>query len=336
MLYNDKLHFLLVIAIWLYFPLLAGPLPPLDLSTLTRESDLIIVGKIVTVKDGERITFSWQGHSIDARSKFADLHVDRILKGRPPGSTLTFQFVNTELSLGFADIKAGRFGMFFLKSDSRGGITVTNPYYPYVVAALDTPATADSDFDRVVNEVSHVITSSQTTLDDKVKAIVALDRVNIPIATNVLHQAASSGNPILRLRAVASLLKRNDISKLDIAEKTLLQTPSGVDQYLITNVAVALGHVKDPKAIPTLTRLLGSRYVQARRSAVAAIRNTGADAAIEPLTKALYDNDLEVRYEGVIGLAEITKQYTWGPSIDLFNMDEQRYLAYWRNWARNR
>jgi HEAT repeat protein len=123
---------------------------------------------------------------------------------------------------------------------------------------------------------------------------------------------------------------------MDVAERELLQSSAGTGQYLLVNLSVALEGVKDPKAIPALSRLLNSRYTQTRRSAAYAIRQTGSNDSIKPLTQALYDSDRDVRYQAVMGLTEITKQYSWGPSIDRYHADEQRYLEYWRKWAKER
>lgn len=337
MFHNNKSRFLLYALMLLpHTSLLAVPVPILDLPALTRDSNLIVVGTTMSVRDIGVITLSWQGQEIPARRKLAELRISRILKGHPASSMVTFQFVETVPFSGFADIRVGEFGMFFLKPDSSNGLTVTNPYYPSVVSAPDASVTTGIDFERVVTEVSYVLVSAQTSFDSKVRAVAALERVNTPAVTKALRLAAGSTNENLRLEAVTTLLNKNDISKLETAERALLQTPVGADRYLINRLASALERIKDPEAIPALVRLLSARYARARRSAAAAIRNIGTDAAIEPLTKALYDNDQEVRYHAVMGLAMLTGQDTWGPSIDRFNKEEQRYLAYWRKWAKER
>jgi hypothetical protein len=72
------------------------------------------------------------------------------------------------------------------------------------------------------------------------------------------------------------------------------------------------------------------------KGAAAALRHTGVDAAMEPLSIALQDSDREVRYQAVLGLATITGKAEWGPTLNLFERDEQRYLTYWRERMRRR
>ena len=119
-----------------------------------------------------------------------------------------------------------------------------------------------------------------------------------------------------------------------MVEDNLMNPSSNTEEYLLANLGYALEGIKDPRAIPTLRRLLGARQVEARRGAAAALRNMRMADAIEPLLVALEDRDRDVRYQAVIGLAEITGQNEWGPSVDLFQHDEKPYLAHWREWAK--
>ncbi|HKQ72666.1 MAG TPA: HEAT repeat domain-containing protein [Blastocatellia bacterium] len=291
----------------------------------------------MSVQDSGEKTLQWRGHSIPVQSKYAKIQVNRILKGQTSESAIIFEFVKTiRMSIGFADVRVGQFGMFFLKRNTKNGLTVTDYYYPYVVATAAVPKTASGDFERVIAEVTNVLAQPQATLTEKIKAIDILDQIDTPIVLESLLLNANSENISIKIRSVTALLRRNNISKLDVAEKILLAPPTSIDSYLIGNLARALEGIKDPNAIPTLGRLLESHNIALRYSSAYAIRHTGVDAAIKPLTKALYDNDQNVRYQAVMGLAEITRQYSWGPALDQYNSNEQHYLNYWRNWAAKR
>ena len=58
--------------------------------------------------------------------------------------------------------------------------------------------------------------------------------------------------------------------------------------------------------------------------------------AVEGLVIALGDHNRDVRYEGVIGLAELTGQNQWAPDTESFASNEQKYLDHWKEWARTR
>jgi hypothetical protein len=50
--------------------------------------------------------------------------------------------------------------------------------------------------------------------------------------------------------------------------------------------------------------------------------------------KMLDDTNQDVRHTGVMGLALIMGEYEWGPGIDLYDKNEEKYLGYWREWAK--
>ncbi|MGH9905254.1 MAG: HEAT repeat domain-containing protein, partial [Pyrinomonadaceae bacterium] len=83
-------------------------------------------------------------------------------------------------------------------------------------------------------------------------------------------------------------------------------------------------------------RLLRSSNSRTRWGAASALRQMRVMEAVEGLVIALGDNDRDVRYEGVIGLAEFTGQNDWAPDTGSFASDEQKYLDHWKEWARTR
>lgn len=312
-------------------------IPALDLPALTRQASLIAVGQVVAVREEGRLLVGIQGQSTPVRRMVANLRVDRVLKGPAERSTISFSFLIPEVPLGYGGIAISQFGMFFLRETSQQGYAVLNPYFPFIIASPDAPIAKGSDLDRVVAEVAHVLVSTKTSTEERKRAIDVLDRVDTVETTAILQVAARDLDAMLRLRAAAALLRRNDISTLNMVEDALLHSLPKIPGELLTKLAFALyDGVRDSQAIPALTRLLRAPDVQTRRGAAAALRHTGAEEAIEPLTMALEDSDPRVRYNAVLGLAIITGQSNWGPSIDLFERDEQHYLTYWREWAKTR
>jgi hypothetical protein len=180
------------------------------------------------------------------------------------------------------------------------------------------------------------MTSPTTSPDDRVRAISILDKVMSPDVTKALTSAAHGRHGRASVLAVAALLKRNETSVLDIAESTLLgQQPdqAGLRRTLAHSIRDG---VTEPNAVPTLSRLLKAADVETRRSAAAALRHVGTESVIEPLGFALQDSDSEVRYQAVLGLAAVTDQNEWGPSIDLFMAKERHYVTYWKDWLKVR
>jgi hypothetical protein len=315
----------------------AGLVPMPDLAALTRDAGAIVVGEVVAVSEKGRTSVNFGGRVAEAREMIATLNVYRWVKGRSSQTTLTFEFLIPELfSIGYPEIRASQFGIFFLRKSLKESYGVLNPYYPFAVASRNAPPTEDGDLDQVIAELENVLITASSSIEQRTQAIFFLDSVRSDRATEALRRAAKDKDALVRLQGVAALLNRNDISALNIAEDALLHPPSNVSDYLINNLSLALQNIKDPQAIPVLTRLMQARDVQTRRGAATALRRTRAVSAIDPLLTGLEDGDREVRYQSVIGLAEITGRYEWGPSLEVFPKDEQRYLAYWREWAKAR
>lgn len=335
---------LTLLAVLAAAPLLLGtgaagaiPVPALNLPELTSRADLITAGQVVAVEEEGRASLDIQGRAAPARRMAATLRALRVLKGPADAATVRFVFFVPEAPLGYGEVGASQFGLFFLREGARG-YEVADPYYPFVVASPDAPAPADGgELERVVAEVAHVLDSPQASPDERERAVGILEGVEAPAAEAALKRAAQSLDGPLRLRVAAALLRRNDLTTLGLAEKALTDPPQSVEAGLRSRLAYAIRDgVSDPRAVPALARLLSSNEVLVRRSAAAALRHVGDETVIEPLSKALQDGDREVRYQAVLGLAAATGQSEWGPSLDLFGRDEQRYLAYWREWAKSR
>ncbi|HXG67473.1 MAG TPA: HEAT repeat domain-containing protein, partial [Blastocatellia bacterium] len=263
--------------------------------------------------------------------------VRRVIKGQFAQAGLSFTFwLSLAMNAVDTDVAAGQFGMFFLRAEQPHGYVVLHPTYPFVVASPDAPAVKGSDFNRVVAQVAHVLTSTRTSLEQRGQAISVLDGVKTQAATMALREAANESDVTLQLQAVAALLRRNDISVLPIAESALLYPPQNIEPHILTRLASTLQGIENPQAIPSLARLLMANDIETRRSAAIALRKTDAREAIEPLARALEDSAREVRYQAVLGLAMITRKGKWATSSSLYERDEQRYLTYWKEWVRNR
>jgi len=317
----------------------APPLiPGLDLRALCDHSDVIVVGRALHVREGKSTTVVIQGKSFPGRHMLVELSVERVMKGRAEGTALTFSFSVPSVpivSFGYEEVSVGQFGIFFLRK-SDGGHEVLDPYHPFVIAAPGAPQASGNLLDQVTAEVTHVLRSVQVSSDVKEQALWVLNNVRTPVATAAIRAATRNQPLSVRLIAIGALLARNDISELDAAEDTLLHPPQNVNQNLVAGVASAIRFgVKDPRAIPTLARLLKSGDVNVRRGAASALRSTQDQDAIKPLAQALYDTDGEVLYQAVIGLAEITGTTgEWAPASDTFLKNPQRYLDHWRDWAK--
>lgn len=315
----------------------AIPIPALDVRALTNGADLIVVGRVTDLWEEGPSKIEMQGQSIPARRIVAVLSTVRILKGGFNGSTVSFRFLVPDAPLGYGSISRTQFGMFFLRQAGPNKFFIVNQYYPFLVALVGSPEKQNSILDQVIAEVAQVLVAQKTTRAERKQAINILDRVITRRSTEALRKASNTLDSLLRLQAAAALLRRNDISTLEVVESILFQPPPKVEQGVLRNLAFAIKDgIEDPQAVPVLSRLLNSPEAIVRQSSAAALRRIGTESVLLPLSEALWDNDREVRYQAVLGLAIVTRRSDWAPSLDRFMQEEQLYLTYWRKWVKSR
>jgi HEAT repeat protein len=316
-----------------------APVPSLNLALLTQEAELIVIGEVISVKNEGVSDLTVGGQPIVAYKMVATMRSDRLVKGALTAKTISFRFRMPKNSMGYANIVPGQFGMFFLRESPELELVPVSPYYPFIIASHVPPAAMETDSEQVIAEVAQVLITPQGPLDTCKRAIEVLSKVRseapAEVVTVALQRGVQNADMSTRLLAAAALLRRNDVSTLGIVESVLTRLPTNIDQDALTALIFAIQDgVRDPAAVPTLVHLLNAPDSQVRRAAAAALRHTSADTAINPLSKALRDNDREVRYQAVLGLAQITAQPEWGPPLDLFEKKEEHYLNYWKDWVK--
>lgn len=313
----------------------AGILPPLGLKHLVASADLIVVGRVTGVRDEGPALAKTTSGDVEARDMTATLQVDRILKGHLSARTVEFGFTRPEKMIGYWPIGEGEFGAFFLKSGP-SGLAVADHYHPYVVALQGATVTGATAFERVIAELAAVLVSPTASRSAHVLALQALDHTPGPEATAALLNGARAAPGNLRYHSIAALLRRNNIAYLKEAANLLVHPPGGAEQDWLADIALGLSGVRDPRAIPALSEILGkSPLADARRSAAHDLRSMHNAKTIKPLAVGLYDTNPEVQYLAVIGLAvETGAASKWSPAEGTFRKNPKEYLEHWREWAK--
>jgi len=311
-------------------------IPGLNLAALTDSSDLIIAGQVLALKEAGHGIVRVNGKQFSSIRMLATIHVDQVLKGSFGSPRLEVGFdlpISPAGSMGYRGVPAGAYRLVFLRG-STPKYELANPFYPSVVASPGFATLEANVMKRVIGQIAAVLESPTTTDAEKLEAMSTLYRVNDPLITSGLRRALKHKSEVVRLSAVAELLNRNDISVLPIAVDALLHPKTDLPEYVRQNLSAAIGaSAANDEAITTISQLLQAANPDIRRNAASALRNTSSKAAIGPLVLTLSDRDFQVRYYGVIGLAEITGQNEWRPLIEDFQTNEARYLKHWKNWA---
>ncbi len=315
----------------------AAPGPLLRVTELYQQSDIVAVGRVQETSAQEPTSIDWHGSRLPGRVIRVELLVNKLIKGSSQPGSLFFDFFQPNAGVGFRTVSKGQYGMFFLKRSTSNVISVTSPYYPFIIALADIIQTAEVGLSRVAQELALVLNSPKTKLEEKISAINAIETINVPSVNLHLKDAFRKSNEQLKLYLASALLKRGDPSPLEYAVNAILAPPQPANRDQLFQLALSIeSGIHDPDSLPLLVKLLRTKEARFRRPIAEAIRSIKIEAAIEPLSTLLYDSNIDVRYVAVIGLAEITGQYKWGPAEDVFQNDERQYLDYWKAWSRLR
>lgn len=308
---------------------------PLDIQSMTRDADFIAIGRVGLIRDGGGVLMPIEGQAAEVKRMIASLQINRVIKGEPDTTAVSFEFLISPTRPDFREIEPSQFGMFFLRKNKNGSYAVLNSFYPFVIASSSAKVSDGNHLDQVVSVIGDVLREPKSKVEERRFAVTILASARTDLSTKILRQAIRDADDVVRLQAIAALLNRNDRFALDVASNILLH-PAAVEEYLLNNLSAALEGVRDTQAIPTLKLLLSSANPRTRKGAAVALRQMHVAEGVAALVPALDDVNWEIRYQAVIGLGEFTGEDPWSPAITEFQRDEQRYLTHWKEWARNR
>jgi len=273
--------------------------PELSLSRLTNDSDVVVVGQVVSVETGQTIV-TWRDKQLPGRAYQTTVTVLRVIKGSAP-SQFSLQYGIPLQRLGMRQVENGT-RLLFLKRELNDTFAITSLYYASL-PALESVASQkySSPLDAVISEVGAVLTSSQSATDDKYRAAWA--GASEERFTPYLKEGVDSiADPQLRATLIALLIGRGDISHVDEYPKLL--TDFTAQGALRSNLLAAIRAMKHPATIPVISTLLKSSDVEVRRQAVQALQDNQSPKADLLLKASLQDSDLQVQLNAIHGLAK--------------------------------
>src|SRR5579859_860930 len=309
-----------------------SPVHSFDLEKATTQADLIVVGRALNATEVENTTLELAGGAIVTATRYrATLNIHHVIKGDFNFPDLLLEFLIPESPVGLKGVDSGQYGIFFLKKDQNRWtfFDATNPWLP-AVPGSETPTGAP--LDRVTSLLVQVLESSGSTETEYFQALTALGRLRTDLSRELLRQALARSSGRSRLYIARTLVAKDDVAGLPVVSQALLE-PDGLPGNIVEGLANSLRGLKDPNAVPSLSKLTASSNGRIRLGAVVALRQSGSATAIPALARLLNDPDKEVLYYAVVGLGEITHQDEWTPAMQEFSQHEKRYLDYWRRWA---
>ncbi len=273
-----------------------------------------------------------QSRTLPVRAYHAEALVYDVVKGSPQ---LPFHFdilVPTDREDGWLR-PSKPYGLFFLERSVNGELTTFPEMPSFVSMPRGFTAVGKTPMDRLVSTFQQLLTLP----GDRNANGSALEYLMFSQGkeSNAVLRAAldTVRNFELQSDIANALLFQGDAFALKFVKQVFLSEPRlSLNGLQLLAMGNNLGRIRDPIAIRDLTDLLSAPASPVRSGAARALGQTASPQAVQPLAKALDDPDAEVRYWGVVGLAEITGQGEWRPTDSAFKSDEHKYIEHWRTW----
>ena len=338
-----KLHNYILITIAILFGALghrcqAIALPHLRIPELVSQSDVIVVADVSAFEAISAEGIAFNGEVLPGQRYRVQSVVLYRISGTCP-DRFTVEFVLPFAFTGYQYVRRGT-RMLFLKKSGTAYIP-TNPFYPDFPALRIEPneMQGKEGTDLVIAELGAVVASPDTSPQEKLEVLVrsyAIPDDNSSFRNQLIAGVQNAGDPDLRSRIQSTLLSRNDVSQLEDVCNALLAGGLSAHQKELLLYGIR-SRLENEQAAPQLTRLLQSSSDPDIRTASAeALWHTAAASSIPVLTKALDDDNPNVRYYAIRGLASITGQLQWGPGPAEYEENEAKYREHWLQWASHR
>lgn len=171
------------------------------------------------------------------------------------------------------------------------------------------PGTSAQSGSAVPMKQSSVEIPSSMDIDERRTAAYALGNSNDTDAVPKSLAALDDPDLYVRIYAIQSLRDLKDDRAVQRLCRLLEEQAS--EPLIVSNVTIALGSIRSPKAIPTLAAALNSDEPFTRYEAAFALGQIGDPSAIPALEKLLSDKTKPERFNA-IGLLEESTVYTVG------------------------
>lgn len=153
-----------------------------------------------------------------------------------------------------------------------------------------------------------------------------------PEGNAYMVRVANSPDPNIALAAIGTIMKSRKPEAVDLV-RNYLENYKGEEPMSVWSIGAWLGQIDDPKALPSLEALSGSRFLSVQLGAMDALRKIKSPSSAPALIQRLDDPNKVVRYKALITLAEaFGKRGESAPSMEVFDRDPERYVSLWKSW----
>lgn len=319
---------------------MSGPISNPDPTTDIASAELIVVGTVARVglHAGAVSLVAPGARAPDDELFRAELDVVRVLAGKPPGPSLGVLFVRSRTpARAWLELEPHQTVLLFLRSVA-GGHAPVNPTGTPIRTLVQLPAAppAATRTQAVAHELEQIVLRANPAAQRAliVQACQAHAGMRAAVDLAVLGQPALDATT--RLAWVALALAAGQVDALSELNRLVASPAWPADGGLQSVIVQSTSQLRDPAARSALAALIQGRSVELARAAAMALRQLRIRDAEPDLIRALDHADQAVRYQAVMGLAELEPSAGEAPSFAVYQADEARYLQRWKRWAAQR
>ena len=294
---------------------------PLELTKHAPQADVICTGRV-------RGSVTGPADSKGLADITMTFHVDRVIKGNiAAGDDLKVRYRDSA-RFPWPPILGG-YQLSLLRKDGDGYAAVDSPWTSMPVSEQEHLHYARSG--DATTDLQWEILNSLKDSDPKILE-AALNQSAILTSAQVqtyVAPLADDKDPDVAIAALTGLAK----SGYPGPGVAYLETHPDVDPSRGPGgglqVALMLAHPKS-QDLPSIAALMKSGSVALRQIGSYMLRNSSSSAAVPYLKSALNDSDITVRYNAVMGLSSLLRDYSHAPAFGTYRTSEQKYLGYWK------
>lgn len=331
------LGLLLIIAILVPFDSYGYIAAPMNARKLVNEAVLVCKGEVKAITDGGMAEVSVGQQLVQMKRAIASFRVDRVIKGSVSSPTIQIEFFTIDEGRGpfFDNLQNGDYCIVFLKKLDNGRYSFQDPNNGKLLISrneVQNPTTMNEPLVRLKEELILSLNDYQTSV--VAAAIEQLGNLQMKEVAVSLKQFEGSQNLLLQGKSLDARLKLGDPSSLGPAVNYIEDAPTNqLTENTKAEICHAIGRVRDPIFTEQLENLLNHSNAVLRQNVAEALRSIKSESSIPYFIKALDDDDSEVRYHALMGLATLTKKGgDWAPAYKLFLENESKPISLWKDW----
>lgn len=328
--------------------------PKVDIRAVCSNANVIVAGRITSVEITDKTIRQFRsGREHEMGLWRAVIKIEQVIKG---------QGIDENIAVEYPGIRKGQTSVvdfwgylehlnpeervvLFLKTNEKGtgAFSFANEYRS-VIRIADSPAVthmleAQLPLSKPEQQIASLLTvsldvSSIATIEQTLADLTSLEGKRAGATINTLLDR--SREPAIRGEALATLIRLADYTRLAEAVEFLLSERES-DRAVINakvNLSIQMALVNESELVAKYyIPLLRHPTEFIRRDAFHAVRKARARIMAPELISGLEDNNQDIRYDCVMGLAgALGRTDDWEPSKEVFQKNECDYIRRWQTW----